>query len=343
MVKDNSEFNAVLEAAGITDFYCVDADNTPQAFRWHYLLDNPLDFLKVKKCVPAFSAVNHAPVEVVPSKIGHFAISISRESERAFPHLMSCNCSSVNGDMVIGVDENYRTVTRNIKETRSILVAGSSGGGKSVTLGNMIISLALNSSPAAVQMILIDLKRVEFSLYKDLPHLALPPITEAKAAIDVLKSLLNVISARYLRMEKLKRRSMSFEEMPAIVTFIDEYAELATNGGVQKSKLDETVSRVAAVGRACNVYLIISTQHPINSIISNSIRVNLPSQIGLRTANTAQSVNIIGNADCCRLYGKGDAIISIDGELPQRVQMPFLSDEDIEQITTKYRKLKAAK
>ena len=338
MVKDNALFNDIMTNAGVGG-RMVKATASPQCYLWHYILDEPMDIIKVKRCIPAFTAVNGAPVAVVPSKFGHFALSISRENERFFPRALNYSPEKCNGDMFIGIDEDGEPVVKNLKQTKSMLVAGSTGGGKSVALSSIIMSLA-RSSVQAVHMVLIDLKKVEFSLYEDLPHLITPPISEPSEAVEMLRNVLSEINRRYSQMEKMHRRSMSFDEMNALVIFIDEYAELATSGTVNKRELETLVSRIAATGRACNVYLVISTQHPVKDIISNTIKVNLPSKIGLRTANSAQSVTIIGSRECCDLLGKGDAIISIDGEQPQRVQVPYLSDEDIDYL---FRDIRAAK
>lgn len=339
MVKDNALFNEILENAGVSG-EMVKATASPQCYLWHYILYNPNDILKVRRCVPALSAVNGAPVAVVPSKLGHFALSICRENERFFPRALNYSPTKCNGDIFIGIDEDGEPVVKNLKQTKSILIAGSTGGGKSVTLSSIIMSLA-RSSVQAVHMVLIDLKKVEFSLYEDLPHLIAPPISEPLEAVEMLRNVLSEINRRYSQMEKMHRRSMSFEEMNALVIFIDEYAELATSGTVNKRELEALVSRIAATGRACNIFLVISTQHPVKEIISNAIKVNLPSKIGLRTANTAQSVTILGSRDCCDLLGKGDAIISIDGEQPQRVQVPYLSDDDINYLFSNIRAAKA--
>lgn len=331
MVRDNAAFNKIMNAANVGGGRMVKTTSSPQCYKWHFVLDNPNNINKVKRCIPAFTAVNGAPVTVEPSIYGHFAISISREQERIFPRTLDCKMVMESGNILLGVDEDGESVVRNIKDTRSILVAGSSGSGKSVALGTMIMSLA-QSSPKTTNLILIDLKRVEFSLYADLPHLYTPPIYDAHEAVEMLKAVLSIIRYRYNLMEQLHARKADFETLPALVVFIDEYAELATSGVVKKSELETIISRIAATGRACNVFLVISTQYPISSIISNAIRVNLPTKLGLRTANTAQSINIIGSRKCCDLLGKGDAILAVDGELPQRVQMPYLSDDDIDYL-----------
>lgn len=339
MVKDNALFNRILENAGVSG-EMVKTTASPQCYLWHYILYNPNDILKVKRCISALSAVNGAPVAVVPSKLGHFALSISRENERFFPRALNYSPEKINGDMFIGIDEDGKPVVKNLKQTKSILIAGSTGGGKSVALSSIIMSLA-RSSVQAVNMVLIDLKKVEFSLYEDLPHLITPPISDPQESVNMLRNVLLEISHRYSRMEQMRRRSMSFEEMNALVVFIDEYAELATSGNVNKREVENLVSRIAATGRACNVFLVISTQHPVKDIISNAIKVNLPTKIGLRTANSAQSVTIIGSRGCCDLLGKGDAILAVDGEQPQRVQVPYLSDEDIYYLFSDIRAAKA--
>ena len=213
-----------------------------------------------------------------------------------------------------------------------MLIAGSSGGGKSVLLSNIICSLACYSKPEELSMTLIDLKRCEFGMYKNLCHLNHEVITDYTSAITMLNTVRQVIDTRYTQMEQMGIRQATTDKFPIICVIIDEYAELASRGN--KQELDSTVASIAATGRACNVFLIIATQHAVGSIISNVIKSNMQTKIGLRTTNVAQSICAIGTRDCVDLLGYGDSFIHFDGmaEL-QRVQVCNLSDEDIYGIT----------
>lgn len=230
-----------------------------------------------------------------------------------------------NGEILLGVDYMNKGITANIQDTKSILVGGSSGGGKSVCMNNLICSLLQHSSN--VKICLIDLKKCEFTSYSKSKKLLFPVATSYSDAIYILERLLTEIKNRYNYMQRKGIRKASDKDFPITVCFIDEYAMLTS---INQKEVDGLVGQISAVGRACNVYLVIATQTPTSKVISNTIRSNIQSRICLRTMNSAQSISILGTGDGVDLLGYGDAYLLLDG-VPglKRVQVFSITDEDI--------------
>ena len=322
-----------LTVLGVPSVF-IDKTITCTTIKYHFNLENITKLPKVKKVAELLSASFHEPIKVLSSQIGHFCLEFTRK-EREFPNFMCSHKHLANkpaGEILFGIDGNGEPNTRNIMKTKSIMIAGSSGGGKSVLLSNIICSLACYSKPEELSMTLIDLKRCEFGMYKNLCHLNHEVITDYTSALSMLNNIRQVIDTRYTRMEQMGIRQATTDKFPIICVIIDEYAELASRGN--KQELDSTVASIAATGRACNVFLIIATQHAVGSIISNVIKSNMQTKIGLRTTNVAQSICAIGTRDCVDLLGSGDSFIHFDGQAElKRVQVCNLSDEDIYGIT----------
>ena len=322
-----------LTALGLPSAF-IDKTITCTTIKYHFNLENITKLPKVKKVAELLSATCHEPIKVLSSQIGHFCLEFTRK-EREFPNFMCLHKRLANkpaGEILFGVDDNGQPITRNIMKTKSIMIAGSSGGGKSVLLSNIICSLACYSKPEELSMTLIDLKRCEFGMYKNLCHLNHEVITDYTSALSMLNNIRQVIDTRYTQMEQLGIRQATTDKFPIICVIIDEYAELASRGN--KQELDNIVASIAATGRACNVFLIIATQHAVGSIISNVIKSNMQTKIGLRTTNVAQSICAIGTRDCVDLLGYGDSFIHFDGQAElKRVQVCNLTDNDIYGIT----------
>lgn len=307
---------------------------TCRSVKYHFDLKNLKQLHEVGNVLDMLSAHLHVPVKQLTSNSAHFCLEILRE-QREYPRFMAHHEALKNkptGEILFGIDDNGEPVTNNILKTKSILIAGSSGGGKSVLLSNIICSLACYSHPSQLSMTLIDLKRCEFSMFKNLGHLNHEIVKDYNMAIQVLRTVKSMVQQRYEEMEKEGIRKATPDKYPIICVIIDEYAELATRGN--KAELDEIIASISATGRACNVFLIIATQHAVNSVISNKIKSNMQTKIGLRTTNVAQSIVAIGSRDCVDLLGNGDCYIYFDGTPSiQRVQVCELTDEDIHGIT----------
>lgn len=297
---------------------------------YHFNLLNPLDFQKVNKIAKCLATLVHKNVEVRSSSSASFCFGIERDS-RSFPNFTAYHSALKDkpaGEILLGLNESGQPITKNIRELKSILVAGSSGGGKSVCLSNILCSLICYSKPEELGLALVDLKRCEFELFKNADHLVCPVQFEYNGALKMLQDVKQTIEKRYIEMQKLGIRKATVDKFPILVVMIDEYAELARHSN--KNELDDIVSSIASTGRACNVFIIIATQHAVSTIISNTIKSNLQSRIGLKTKNIAQSNCILGVKDCVNLLGYGDSYMEFDGVAGlHRIQVCNVHDEDI--------------
>lgn len=327
-------FNPVDLAAAITSMKTPCTFNkyeiAPSNVLYHFDLNNPLDYTKINKMAKCLTALIHKPVKAGASEVASFCLSIPRE-ERDFPKFKNLHTALAGkkaGEMLFGVDEHGNTITRNITKTKSMLVAGASGGGKSVYLSSLICSLISYSKPQECGLVLIDLKRCEFELFKNAPHLVCPVQFEYDGAHRTLEAVKSEIERRYKDMQANGIRTATVDKYPLLIVFIDEYAELALRG--DKNELDKIVSSIAATGRAANVFIVVSTQHAVSTIISNVIKSNLQSRVGLRTTNIAQSSCILNCRDCVDLLGYGDSYVSFDGVAGLlRVQGAYIDENDI--------------
>lgn len=329
---DTNDLETVLGDMGLSVAFSG-LDISPSSVIYHFTLNNVLDLPKVKKIIPCLSILIHKDIKIIKSEKASFGLSIPRD-KRAFPTFKANHLALKNkpaGEILFGINEKGEPITRNIRDTKSILVGGSSGGGKSVCLSNILCSLMCYSKPEECGLILIDLKRCEFELFKNSYHLACPVQFDYDGAFNILCGVKKEIENRYKSMQQNRIRKATTDKYPLLITVIDEYAELANKSN--KNELDKIVSSIASTGRACNVFLIIATQHAISSIISNTIKSNLQSVIGLRTKNVAQSVCIINTRDCVDLLGYGDSYISFDGVAGlQRIQGCYVDENDINEM-----------
>lgn len=233
------------------------------------------------------------------------------------------NTKSKSGDFIIGWTVDGKPLILNIFETRSILIAGSSGGGKS-SLANCIID-SLHRSTSKLILDFIDLKQVEFSFYNYFPETQFKVSTTKREAADLLENVKEEIQKRYAKMKNRGLQKATAEDFPLHVIFIDEYATLDAAVG---TRINSLVSYITAVGRACNVFMVIATQHPKNNVIDNVIRANCLSKFVLACANVAQSNTICGQKIGVELLGKGDGYAILDGVVkPIRFQAPLYDDK----------------
>ena len=216
----------------------------------------------------------------------------------------------------------YNLYADMLKQTH-LLIAGTTGSGKSVII-NGIIHTALYKSPSIYQFILIDPKRVELIEYKDLPHTLLYA-SEPRAMLDALRAAVALIDNRYKQMQKQRAKLYNGSK---IIIVIDELADLLTT---QKREAKPLLQRIAQIGRASNVMLIGATQRPTNDIVGNSITVNFDARIGLRTRNAQESRNIISTKGCETLprYGRG---YYYTPERAQLVNVPMYTDAERRRI-----------
>ena len=229
-----------------------------------------------------------------------------------------------------------------LAKTPHLLIAGSTGSGKSVCVNTMILSILYKRSPQDVKMILIDPKIVELKLYNDIPHLLTPVITEPKKAFQALQYCLCEMERRYALLDgmgvreigsynrRIVERNIAAEKLPYVVVIIDEFADLMATTG---KELESTVARLAAMSRAVGIHLVLATQRPSIDVITGLIKANIPTRIAFMVASKMDSRIIIDQVGAEKLLGKGDMLYaSATDPFPVRIQGTFVSDTEVENV-----------
>lgn len=244
--------------------------------------------------------------------------------------------------VVLGKDIQGETQIMDLVKTPHLLIAGSTGAGKSVCVNSMILSILYKRSPNEVKMILIDPKIVELKLYNDIPHLLTPVITESKKAMQALQYCLCEMERRYALLDglgvrdisnynkRIEERKICTEKLPYIVVIIDEFADLMATTG---KELESVVARLAAMSRAVGIHLVLATQRPSIDVITGLIKANIPSRIAFMVASKTDSRIIIDQVGADKLLGKGDMLYaSATDPFPVRIQGTFISDNEVESV-----------
>lgn len=242
----------------------------------------------------------------------------------------------------IGKDISGNIVTFPLNKMPHMLVAGTTGSGKSVLIHSMIMTLIMRTYPSQCKLMLIDPKQVEFVRYQDCSHLFCPVISKPESAILALKKLCDEMDRRFTVLSKcrvanledyndMKRgREAQFEDMPYIVCVIDEFADLMQTGGNEVTKY---VTRIAQKARACGIHLIIATQRPSKDNVPMIIKANVPCRIGLSCSSQIDSRVILDENGAETLLGRGDLLFKCPGKKSLiRAQSPFISNKDIDTV-----------
>lgn len=241
-------------------------------------------------------------------------------------------------EFVIGRDVTGEPVFADISKMPHLLIAGSTGSGKSVVIHSLLISLLYKNSPQTLRLILIDPKRVELSAYEGIPHLIGPVILESKKAINVFRWAINEMERRYDILLKTGSRDIKSynsnkrgEPMPYILIVVDEMADLMTSYG---REVEGTIVRLAQMARATGIHLILSTQRPSVEIITGLIKANITSRIALQVASQVDSRTILDTSGAEKLLGGGDLLfISSELSKPKRIQGAYVPEEEVKKVT----------
>jgi len=241
----------------------------------------------------------------------------------------------------IGKDISGVIEVIDLSKTPHLLVAGTTGSGKSVFINTLLTSILYKFSPAELRLILIDPKMLELSVYNDIAHLLTPVVTEPKKAIIALKWVCKEMERRYSLMNEEGTRSLegynqkSLEKLPFIVVFIDEMADLMMTAG---KEVEHYVQRLAQMARACGIHLVMATQRPSVDIITGSIKANFPSRISFQVASKYDSRTVLGEIGAEQLLGNGDMLMSKNGANLVRYQSAFISDNEVNKLISEIKK-----
>ena len=237
----------------------------------------------------------------------------------------------------LGKDIAGKPVITDLAKMPHLLVAGTTGSGKSVCVNTLISSILFSRKPEEVKLLLIDPKMVELSIYNGIPHLMAPVVTDMKKAAAVLRWAVREMEARYKAFAASGKRDIkSYNEahpkaaMPLIVLIIDELADLMMTA---PDDIEESISRLAQMARAAGIHMVLATQRPSVNVITGSIKANVPSRISFAVGSQIDSRTILDMAGAEKLLGKGDMLFApIGANKPIRVQGAFISDNEVEKL-----------
>lgn len=247
--------------------------------------------------------------------------------------------------MAMGKDISGKVVVADLEKMPHMLIAGSTGSGKSVCINDIIISMVYKASPQEVQMILIDPKVVELSVFGTLPHLRVPVVTEPKKAASALRWAVNEMDQRYRKFSEVGARKLSGynaaiddpkKRMGKLVIIIDELADLMM---VAPEDVEDSICRIAQLGRAAGIHLIVATQRPSADIITGLIKANIPSRCAFAVSSSIDSRIILDATGAEKLLGRGDMLFHPNGAgKPTRCQGAFVSDEEVERVMAHFKR-----
>lgn len=242
--------------------------------------------------------------------------------------------------IALGMSVDGKPVSADLTQMPHLLIAGTTGSGKSKCINAIIISILANRSPDEVKFIMVDPKRVELTGYNGLPHLVAPVVVELEKTVGVLRWVTREMDERYKKFSKAGARNLvdynhildaGTATMPYIVVIIDELADLMMSA---PEETERAISRIAALARATGIHLVIATQRPSVDVVTGLIKANFPARIAFAVAGSVDSRVILDQPGAERLLGKGDMLyLSGDAPAPMRMQGVFVSDEEINGIS----------
>ena len=244
---------------------------------------------------------------------------------------------SSNLSICLGKDVSGKSWVADLSKMPHLLIAGSTGSGKSVAINSIIVSLMYQNSPDDLKIVLVDPKKVELTGYNDIPYLLTPVITDNKKTINALKWVVGEMERRYqILSQRGKRNIQAYNEankketIPHIVFVIDELADLMS---VAAAEVEGAIVRLAQMARAVGIHLILATQRPSVNVLTGLIKANIPSRIAFAVPSQIDSRTILDMAGAEKLLGQGDMLFTAsDANKPRRLQGAYLSDEEIERV-----------
>lgn len=249
--------------------------------------------------------------------------------------------------VAFGQDIMGNSVTWQINKTPHMLVAGSTGSGKSVCINSLIVSMLMRTRPDEVKLVLVDPKKVELSMYNGVPHLLAPVVTDARKANIALKKIVVEMERRYDLFESSGTKniegynklvdkkneedpSLNMKRLPFIVVIIDELADLMM---VAAKEVEDSIMRITQMARAAGIHLIVATQRPSTDVITGVVKANIPTRVAFAVSSQIDSRTILDMVGAEKLLGKGDMLFLPQGEnVPIRVQGTFISDDEIKAV-----------
>ena len=319
--------------------------------------------LSINKEIALALAAKDVRIEApIPGK-STIGIEVPNETISSVPfrEILEANIHNKNKyEIMITLGKNLmgRSIVADLTRMPHLLVAGSTGSGKSVCINSIICSILMDYNPNEVKIVLVDPKKVEFTNYVNIPHLYYPVINDPKMASGALQKIVAEMDRRYdtfskkgvkkiteynqmVEKENKRHPESSLQKMPYIVVIIDELADLML---VASKEVESSIMRITQLARAAGIHLIVATQRPSTNVITGVIKANIPSRICFAVASQIDSRTAIDMAGAEKLLGKGDMLYIPMGEnTPERIQGCFISDEEIEKLIGFVTKQRTAK
>merc|ERR1711991_532231 len=237
--------------------------------------------------------------------------------------------------IALGKSISGKPIVGDLSSMPHLLIAGTTGSGKSVCINTIILSLLYRHSPEKCKFILIDPKMLELSTYEGIPHLLCPVITEAKKAASVLGWVVKEMESRYRLMTKEGVRNIDSYNtkhklpMPYIVVVVDEMSDLMLVAG---KEIENYIQKLSQMARAAGIHIIMATQRPSVDVITGTIKANFPTRVSFQVSSKIDSRTILGEQGAEQLLGMGDMLYMAGGGRLTRVHGPFVSDEEVEEV-----------
>ncbi|MCI8478307.1 MAG: DNA translocase FtsK [Oscillospiraceae bacterium] len=331
------------------DASMVDVTRGPSVTRYELELDQGVrlnKLINLSDDIALALGATGVRVAAVPGKISTVGIEVPNQrvspvNLRDVIHSDEFRDHKSKTAFAVGKDISGNNVVGSIADLTHMLIAGTTGSGKSVCTNSLIISLLYKAAPEEVRLIMVDPKMVELGIYNGIPHLLIPVVTDPKKAAGALQWAVSEMMKRYTTFSELGVRDLAsynakaahseeLNTLPSIVVIIDELADLML---VAAKEVEESICRVAQMGRAAGMHLVIATQRPSADVITGLMKANIPSRIAFAVASSLESRIILDNPGAEKLVGRGDMLYQPRGSnKPQRIQGCFISDEEVADV-----------
>ena len=349
MRENTRRLNETLESFHI-EAHIVNVTRGPSVTRYEVELEKGVRLSKLTSAADDIAlslGASGVRIAAVPGRISVVGIEVPNRNVNTVylrevidsPEFAKAKSKST---FAVGKDIGGNCIVGNIAKLPHMLIAGTTGSGKSVCMNTIIVSLLYKASPDEVKLIMVDPKMVELGIYNGIPHLLIPVVTDPKKAAGSLQWAVTEMMRRYKSMSDAGVRDLASyneimaregnQKLPQVVVIIDELADLML---VAAKEVEESICRIAQMGRAAGMHLLIATQRPSADVITGLMKANIPSRIAFAVASAMESRIILDTQGAEKLVGKGDMLFApIGSGKPKRVQGCFVSDEEVEAVTS---------
>ena len=354
MRENTRRLNETLASFKI-EAHIINVTRGPSVTRYEVELDKGVRLNKLTTCADDIAlslGASGVRIAAVPGKISVVGIEVPNRAVTmvSLREVIDSNefaKAKSKSSFAVGKDIGGSCIVGNIAKLPHMLIAGTTGSGKSVCMNSIIISLLYKASPEDVKLIMVDPKMVELGIYNGIPHLLIPVVTDPKKAAGSLQWAVTEMMRRYKTMSDAGVRDLESynsiveaegegKKLPQVVVIIDELADLML---VAAKEVEESICRIAQMGRAAGIHLIIATQRPSADVITGLMKANIPSRIAFAVASAMESRIILDTQGAEKLVGKGDMLYApIGNGKPLRVQGCFVSDAEVESVATYVKK-----